>query len=378
MKALVAWRILAHEKGRSVLAIGGIFIAILLMFLQLGFYVSVPNGGMTIYDALKFDILLASTDYVFQGQSGEIPRRRLYQAMALPEVAHVAAFYQGSGRWVSDRSPVERDVFVMGVDPHDRVFDVPDIDRQLDRLPQPDTILVDRSTRPEFGAIEAGRVVEIEQRAVRIGGAYSLGTGFVGLGAAVVSDINFLRLFPTRAMSQVNLGLATLKPGADPNRTAARLREILPADTQVLTRDELVAHERSHWMTRTSTGLVFGFGVIVAFVVGLVILNQTLSTQILRQLSQYATLKAIGYTDRYLSGIVVTLAMIMSGIGYIPAVAFALVIYAIIRNVTVLPVAMTESRLISVLAITLVMSAASALFALRVLRRADPMDLFTA
>ena len=60
------------------------------------------------------------------------------------------------------------------------------------------------------------------------------------------------------------------------------------------------------------------------------------------------------------------------------AVAFAMVIYAVIRNATVLPVAMTELRLVSVLVITLLMSAVSAYFAMRVLRRADPMDLFAA
>jgi hypothetical protein len=42
-------------------------------------------------------------------------------------------------------------------------------------------------------------------------------------------------------------------------------------------------------VTRTSTGLVFGCGLFVAAVVGLVILNQTLSTQITRQLPQFAT-----------------------------------------------------------------------------------------
>jgi len=52
VKSLVAWRILTHEKGRSGLAIGGIVIAILLMFLQLGFYVSVPRGGLLFYDAM--------------------------------------------------------------------------------------------------------------------------------------------------------------------------------------------------------------------------------------------------------------------------------------------------------------------------------------
>jgi len=41
----IAWRILAHQKGRTSLAIGGIFIAILLIFVELGFFIAVPQGA---------------------------------------------------------------------------------------------------------------------------------------------------------------------------------------------------------------------------------------------------------------------------------------------------------------------------------------------
>jgi putative ABC transport system permease protein len=312
VKALVAWRILAHEKGRSGLAVGGILVAILLMFLQLGFYASVPRGGLLFYDAMRFDLLLTSSAYVYQAQSSNFPRRRLFQALALPEVARANALYHNSARWLNAELGLVRDVFVMGFKPTDVIFDLPEIERQIDTLRQPDTILVDAASRPEFGALDPGRRIEIEQRSVTIGGMYHLGTGFVGLGVAITSDLNFIRMFPNQSLSDVSLGLLTLKPGADSDRVAARLREILPADTQVFTRAELNDHEINHWVTRTSTGLIFGFGVIVAIVVGLIILNQTLSTQITGQLPQYATLKAMGYTNGYLGGIVVTLAIIMS------------------------------------------------------------------
>src|SRR5947207_9229376 len=82
VKALIAWRILVHEKGRSGLAIGGILLAILLIFLQLGFYMSVPQGGLLFYNAMRFDLMLTSSAYVFQAQSSNFPRRRLFQALA--------------------------------------------------------------------------------------------------------------------------------------------------------------------------------------------------------------------------------------------------------------------------------------------------------
>jgi putative ABC transport system permease protein len=368
---------LAHEKGRSALAIGGILIAILLMFLQLGFYLSVPKGGLLFFDSMRFDLMLTSSAYVFQAQSSSFPRRRLYQALALPEVAQATALYQASGRWLNTEQGLARDVFVVAFNPDDPVFNLPDVEKQLTLLRQPDTILIDLSSRPEFGRLELGRQVEIEQRNVTIGGHYHLGTGFVGLGVAITSDLNFIRMFPNQGgLSGVNLGLLTLQPGGNPDEAAARLRSLLPADTRVFTRKELTAFEVEHWVTSTSTGLIFGFGVIVAVVVGLAILNQTLTTQITRQLPQYATLKAMGYTDRDLGGIVVTLATTMATIAFVPAALLAIGIYWVVHQATQLPIEMTTARLLEVLAVAWGMSAISALLALRVLRRADPVDLF--
>jgi putative ABC transport system permease protein len=376
VKSLVAWRLLAHEKGRSGLAIAGIFVAILLMFLQLGFYVSVPRAGLLFYNAMRFDLLLTSSAYVFEGQSSTFPRRRLFQALALPEVLRATALYHDRGRLLNNDAGLAREIFVMGLSPRGVIFDLPEIERQVDVLRQPDIILVDAASRPEFGALDPGRRIEIEQRNVTIAGTYSLGIGFIGLGVAMTSDLNFIRMFPKRSLSEVNLGLLALKPGADPNYVATSLRKILPADTQVFTRAELIDHETNHWVTRTSTGLVFGCGLLVAVIVGLVILNQTLSTQITRQLPQFATLKAMGYTDGYLGGVVVTLAIIMSTISYVPAAAISVVIYLMVWRATRLPIEMTAARMVAVLVITWGMSALSALVALRVLRRADPVELF--
>src|SRR5205085_196347 len=113
-------------------------------------------------------------------------------------------------------------------------------------------------------------------------------------------------------------------------------------DTRVFTRAEHRDYEVGYWVIRTSTGLIFGFGVIVALIVGTVILYQTLSSQITRQLPQFATLKAMGYTDRYLGGVVIVLALLLAGIAFPPAFVGAVAIYKIVHDATKLPIAMTE------------------------------------
>ena len=59
-RVALAWRILTHEKGRTALAIAGVFMAILLIFAELGFFFAVPEGGMLLYDNMQFDLLMCS------------------------------------------------------------------------------------------------------------------------------------------------------------------------------------------------------------------------------------------------------------------------------------------------------------------------------
>jgi len=372
----IAWRILTHQKGRTALALGGIFVAILLIFVELGFFIAVPQGGMLIYDHMRFDLLIASNKYIFQAESWQFPRERLAEAGRNPGVAQASPLYFGGAKWQDPGGGLRLDIAMFAFDPRSHPFAVPDIDNQAAVLDRPDTVLVDSDTRPLFGPLQPGRVVELNGRHMTIGGDYLLGTGFLGLGIVLTGETNFFRIFPNRRPEQVNFGLVTLKSGADPDRIAGELRAALPTDTRVFTRPELSAHEVAFWTTRTGTGLIFGSGLVVAFVVGIMVLYQTLATQITRQLPQFATLKAIGYSNGFLNAVVLTEAVLFMLVAFVPALAAALAIYSVIRDQTLLPVTMSATEFGGVLAATLLMSVISALLSLGRLRRADPAEIF--
>src|ERR1700722_8422497 len=188
VSAHLAWRILVHEKGRTALALAGVFIAILLVFIELGFFVAVPQGGMLVYDNMRFDLLLASTDYQFQAQPWQFPRARLTEAASVAGVAQATPIYFAGGSWQDPGGGVRLDVFLIGCDPAGRPFRVGDIDRQENILGQTDPILVDDTTRPIFGPLTTGRKIDIDSRPVTIGGRYHLGTGFLGIGVALMDE----------------------------------------------------------------------------------------------------------------------------------------------------------------------------------------------
>jgi putative ABC transport system permease protein len=372
----LAWRILSHDKGRSALAVAGVFMAILLVFVELGFFIAVPQGGMLLYDNLRFGLLIASNEYEYQAQPGIFPRLRLDEARTAPQVAQATALYFGQAKWESGEDGKAPDVFVMGFDPEAPIFVPSDIYRQRAAVERAGSLLVDSATRPMFGPLDTGRVVDINHQRMTIGGQYVLGTGFMGLGVVLVSEPDFIRLFPYRSLDQVNLGLIELWPGVDPDVAATALRKRLGSDVTVFTRPALEKRETAYWTTRTSVGLLFGSGLLVAFVVGIMVVYQILATQVSRQLPQFATLKAIGYADRSLARTVVAMALLIVFAGFLPALAAAFGVYEVIREETLLPVTMTPARIGAVFVATLLMAVFSALLSTGSLRRADPADIF--
>jgi putative ABC transport system permease protein len=376
VKVPLAWRILTYDKRRSALALIGIFMAILLVFVELGFFYAVPRGGLLLYDNMRFDLLLASNEYEFQAQPGSFPLSQLDRIRTAPQVQSATPIYFGFGKWKSGEGGLWPDVFVIGSDPASHIF-VPDsINEQTNVLERADTVLVDSQTRPMFGPLDTGRIVNISDHNVTIGGRYSLGTGFMGLGVVMSSPANFGRLFPLRGLGIVNLAAIQLKNGIDPDSAATDLRKLIGTGAQIFTHRELVAHETAYWTTRTSVGIIFGSGLLISFVVGIMIVYQIVSAQVSRQLPQFATLKAIGYPDRALAATVSAMSLLIVIIGFIPALAAALGLYSLIRQQTLLPVTMSEMRLLAVFAAALGMALISALLSIGGLRRAAPADVF--
>jgi len=376
MKTQLAWLNLLHQKTRTIVAVAGVSFAVVLVLLQLGFLSAVRTTATLVYDQLDFDILLASRQYLYLAKSGTIKRVRLVQANAVPGVVGTGALDIGFQLWRNADTGQRRGIMIYAIDPSGHVFKHEEIRDQQDRLETPNTVLIDSMTRKEFGPLTAGVVTEVGRHRVEIAGVYTLGNGFGADGDMLTSDDTFRRLLPYRLPTETSLGLVRIAPGADPNAVAAELRRILPQDVQVITRAELNAHERHHWIVKTSVGVIFGFGVFVAVLVGTAIVYQVLSSDIATHLPEYATLKAMGYPRRYLSRLVLQQAWILSVAGFVPGLLLAGLLYKITERAAHIPIEMTAGRAVTVLALSVVMCSISGLASLAKVHSADPADLF--
>ncbi|NJL09573.1 MAG: hypothetical protein HC908_03380 [Calothrix sp. SM1_7_51] len=133
------------------------------------------------------------------------------------------------------------------------------------------------------------------------------------------------------------------------------LRKYLPEDVLVLTLTEFAEREKVYWATSTSTGFIFGFGTVIGFVVGIVIVYQILYSDVSDHLSEYATLKTMGYSDSYLVGVLIQESLILAILGFIPGFMLSSGFYLLAASATLLPIGMTVGRAILVLCLTIVM-----------------------
>lgn len=385
MKTQLAWYNLVHNKVKTGVAIAGIVFAIVLMFMQLGFLEAVKVSATLVYDVLDFDICLRSKDYLHLADARTIPRQRLIQATSTPGVDRVAPLTVASNAWRNVQSGQRRAILCFGVNPDDSVFRDPEIQRRVrDLLVRPDALLIDTKTRREYGPRDGRRFgpedhgveVELSGTRVLIVGDYTCGAGLSSGGAAIMSERGLLQVTPNRDADQVSLGLIKVVPGQNPREVADRLSSLLHEDVDVMTREDVLSGELAHWVYDTNYGLIFQTGVLVSLIVGTAIVYQVLVSDVASLLGEYATLKAMGYSNRYLSKVILQQALALAVLGFAFGVVISEVLYAVTSAGAQIPVRMTWQNRAVVFLLAVVMCVCSGLAALRKAFQADPADLF--
>lgn len=379
----VGWLQLQHNRTRLLAAVGGVTFANVLIFMQLGFMNALFETSVLTHRTFDADIVLVSSDFRSLREANPLPRSRMYQAMAVPGVTESMPVYLATMTWTDPATADTTNFRVIGVEPQGQVFVDAEIQHQVSRLREPDAALVDRRTRDFSRAITTGIhrdgefLIESLGRQLKLRGIFSQGASFDVDGSLVVSEQTFLRLFANRIPGTPSLVLLHCAPDSDSKAIVSAINERFPEhDVRALTKQQFIDAEQSYQSRQTPIGFVFGFGVVIGLIVGLVMVYQVLSTDVQDHLAEYATFKAIGYAPRYFLAVVFEEAVCLAGLGFLPGLVISLALYALAARATALPISMPWTRPVLVLLLTVVMCVVSGAIATRRLNAADPADLF--
>ena len=377
----VAFLQLRKQPRRLIIAIAGIAMSTLGILCQMGFEDSLFRSAVRLFQELDADLVLISPQYQFMVLPAQFSERRLYQSLSIPGVQSFSSVRLGIAPFMNPLTHINRNVYVVGASRNGRVFANAEWETKMRALQDPDAVLFDARSRPEFGPIadlfRAGPVrTEVAHQQVRIAGLFDMGASFSADGTILANDEGFARLFPRRRAGLADIGLIHLQPGANPAEVLTALRRVLPNDVSVMTHAELNEREETYWRGTTPAGFIFKTVLLISLVVGCVSVYQILSSDIAENLPQYATLKAIGYPDGYFLRITFEKAWLLTSLAYPAGFVLASLVYLAATHLTLVPLVMTSARIAGVYVIVLAAAFCAGFLAIRRLNHSDLSELF--
>lgn len=371
---------LLYEWRRYTAAVVALAFSGLLILAQVGMFTGIVKGATATIERSRADIMILppKMESLINSGGGALPSRLLPQMYKNPEVVEVAAWDGDGGRWVNrpkdGKKAVTTYVQVNMVDTRPGAVTLPtDFTEEIrTALLEPYSVAIDESQLGRLG--------------VKLGDAASLNGKTVRVRAILhgYPDVNNASVTMSRDTMRM-MGMLTKdgKTGPlmvrikDPAR-AEIVRDQLNKDAKgayrAWTRQELSEANEGALMKEQIIGIFLGFSVFLGFLIGVGITSQTLRGAILSSIKEFASLRALGVGMGALRLIVMELSLWVGLVGLAATALFTFGVYLLARNGG-LPMGFPAPWVIGVSILLLVISAASGLLALGILKKSQPADL---
>ncbi|MDX5961914.1 FtsX-like permease family protein [Rhodococcus opacus] len=365
----IAWRNLARERTRLAIAVGGVAFAVVLILLLRGLYAGFITQATAYVRGVNADLWVAKADTpgdFFHSISLQQPAvgERLGAVEGVsgvtPLVGRPIVFSYG-GR--------DLNFFVLGVDPDTPIAGPPGIE-QGRATPGPGELVIDRVFARNNG-MGLGDTVQVHGVALTV-------TGIARGGNSILSQFAWASLPDVvRILGQsglVNYFLVNTTPGFDPAVVAQRIRDTI-ADTKPMTRAEF-AQANTKDLSEGFLPIIWVL-VLIGFVIGTLVIGLTIYTATLEKRREYGILKAVGFSNRALFGIVWRQSLTAAALGLVVGVGLTFALGAFLE--ALLPAFVTTFRAADiglVAVVTLAMAAVSSFVPARPVARLDPAQVF--
>lgn len=349
----------------------------LLVFMQLGFLVTARTTAGLAYNYFDYDLIITSARYETMMNAGSFDKTRLVQARVVRGVRDVSNLNYEVARW---RDPYSKfghgsSCMLFGFDLNPDFIPDKSVVPKLRELFSHGSVLLDIHSHEDYGEKRIGKRVSLNFVDVTIAELFELGISFHSEGA-VLTGLDTFSAISKRDSRKATFGLIKVVPGMDPMNVLEELRRTLPSDVLVFERKAFIKAEQDYFTSVKPIGIMFQAGTFVAFAVGSVILFQVLSTEISNRLKEFATLKAIGFSNSYIYKVGAQQSVLFATLSFVPALPLGHLVAFLVQKASRLPMYLTWDLALFTYFLSLIMCVISGALALWKVRRADPAELF--
>jgi putative ABC transport system permease protein len=370
----IAFRNLFYDRLRFIATVIGIVFSIVLVTVQMGLYLGFGRTVTTMIDHASADLWVVPRGTKCFEDPSLLDARERYRALSINEVAEAIPVVIGFADWRMP-SGETTPVFIVGSDLRSGGLQPWNlVEGRIEALSAPRAVAVDRSYFDRLGISGIGATAEIRQQPVRVA-AVTSGIRSFTTTPFVFMDINRARAHTGIPSSKTTYLLICLSPNSDSDLVRRQLMSNIP-DVEVLTPAEFRQRSRTFWLFSTGAGAALFAGALLGVIVGTVIVAQTLYSSTKEHLNEFATLRAIGSSRRYIYKVIVCQALLSAVIGFSIAALIGAVIVRL-TAATALPIVITPELLAGLFLLTVVMCIGSAIAAIIQVTRIDPAIVFT-
>jgi len=370
----LASRNLFHDRVRFVATLVGIIFSVTLVTGQLGLFLGFERMVTAMIDRAHADLWIVPLNTKSFEATALLDGHERFQALPIEGVREVIPVMIGFAYWRKPNDGSLTPVFLIGVQSGSgglQPWNV--IEGQPDDLSTPDAVAIDQSYFERLGIARIGEYAEIADQKARVA-VVTKGIRSFTTTPYVFTSLIRARSYMKAPPSSATYFLVRLAPGANVEAIRSQLGAQLSA-SEVLTSDEFRRRSRSFWLFGTGAGAALFGSALLGVVVGTVIVGQTLYSSTKDHLIEFATLRAMGSSRTYIYTVILCQAVLSAIIGFSIA-ALVGVGLAHTSAGTALPILVTPALIISLFVLTVAMCAVSAISAIVVVTRVDPVTVF--
>jgi putative ABC transport system permease protein len=370
----LAFRNLFHDRLRLIATVIGIVFSIVLVTVQMGLYVSFERMVTVMIDHADADLWIVPRGTKCFEDPSMLDERERFRALAVDGVASAVPLVIGFAQW---RTPSggNTPIFMIGSDPRGEglaPWNV--IEGKAQSLAIPGAVAIDRFYFDRLETTRVGDYAEIGDQKVQVL-AITNGIRSFTTTPYVFASIDRARAYTGTAANKASYFLVRVTPGVNVYQVRDRLRAQMP-DTEVLTTAEFRERSADFWLFGTGAGAALFAGAVLGLIVGTVIVAQTLYSSTKDHLNEFATLRAIGSSGRYIHKVIIFQALLSALIGFCLAATIGWIVVIATAD-TALPVVITPLMTAALLVLTVLMCVISAIAAIMKVTRIDPAMVFT-
>jgi putative ABC transport system permease protein len=305
----------------------GVAFAVFLMIFQGSLLNGFLKAAAKIIDTTDSDLWIAPRGVVCFDFAASLDGRLREIAQGIPGVESVNRISVGfvSYRMADGR---HRILVLIGADPTVGLrFPLPYVQGSQGAL-EPEAILIDETNSRDLEIYTVPNDVEINGLRAHVAGIVRGFSSFLGSPYAFTSYADAARYSRLGQQSVAYLTVRVVR-GHDAASLRDKLASELP-EVDVWTHAEFERRSQSYWIGQTGAGAAILTAAVLAFLIGLVLISQTIYATTMEHLDEFATLKALGASKSFVIKIVLvqSLAFGITGsaigvLGAIPMVKLA-------------------------------------------------------